>query len=76
MLTPDDAPLSANQQSMLDLALACDLKVSDPASHPMMMERHKHIQTQKDAADYIREVENKIHSRRKFTGKMKLSLRS
>lgn len=75
MLTPDDAPLSANQKSMLDLAFACDLKVSDPALHPAMRKRHAGIQRQKDAADYIREVEEKIHSRRKFTGRMKGSLR-
>jgi hypothetical protein len=60
------ATFSPNQQAMLDLALACDLKVSDPAQHAAIRTRHQAIKTQRDAADYIREVENKIHSRRKF----------
>jgi len=57
--------LTANQQAMLDLALACDLKVSDTALHPGIRLRHHAIQSQQDAANYIREVETKIHSRRK-----------
>jgi len=52
---------------MLDLALACDLKTSDPGVHATIRQRHQAIKSQRDAADYIREVENKIHSRRKFT---------
>ncbi len=50
---------------MLDLAMACDLKLSDSTQHPAMMARHKSINSQQAAADYIREVETKIHSRRK-----------
>jgi hypothetical protein len=61
-----DAPLSANQRSMLDLALGCDLKVSDPAQHTVIRARHKAIKTQRDAAQYIHEIETKIHSRRRF----------
>lgn len=64
MPNTEDSPLSKNQQSMLDLALACDLKVSEPAKHKALRARHKKIRTQKDAAAYIREVETKIHSRR------------
>jgi hypothetical protein len=60
------AGLTPTQQSMLDLALACDLKVADPAQHDAIRARHKTIQNQRDAADYIREVENKVHSRRRF----------
>jgi hypothetical protein len=61
-----DSELSANQQSMLDLALGCDLRVSDPAIHEAIKTRHRAIKTNRDAAAYIHEVENKIHSRRKF----------
>ena len=60
-----EAPLSANQKSMLDLALGCDLKVSDPAQHAAIRARHKAITTQREAAQYIREIETKIHSRRR-----------
>jgi hypothetical protein len=66
-------PLSPNQQAMLDLALACDLKVSEPDLHPAMLTRHKSIQSQQDAADYLREVENKVHSRRRFKSAPKTS---
>jgi hypothetical protein len=58
--------LTPTQQAMLDLALACDLRASDPNLHEAMRTRHRGIRTQRDAADYIREVENKIHSRRRF----------
>jgi hypothetical protein len=61
-----DSELSANQQSMLDLALGCDLRVSDPGQQDAIRARHKAIKTQRDAANYIHEVENKVHSRRKF----------
>jgi hypothetical protein len=66
MVAPHHSELSANQQSMLDLALGCDLKVSDPGQHDAIRKRHKGIKTRNDAAAYIHEVENKIHSRRKF----------
>jgi hypothetical protein len=58
--------LTATQQAMLDLALACDLKVSDPATHDDLRTRHRAILKQSDAVKYLREVETKIHSRRKF----------
>jgi hypothetical protein len=61
-----DSELSANQQSMLDLALGCDLRVSDPGQQEAIRARHKAIKTQHDAANYIHEVENKVHSRRQF----------
>ena len=60
--------LSTTQQTMLDLALACDLKVSDTTQHEAIRNRHKAIQHQQDAAAYIHEVETKIHSRRKSPG--------
>ena len=58
--------LSANQRSMLDLAVGCDLRVSEPGKHPAIRARHHAIKTNQDATDYIREVENKIHTRRRF----------
>ena len=61
-----NSELSANQQAMLDLALGCDLKVSESGQQDAIRARHKAIVTQQAAAAYIHEVENKIHSRRKF----------
>ena len=61
-----DSELSPNQQSMLDLALGCDLRVCDPAHHEAIKARHRAIKTNREAAVYIHEVEEKIHSRRKF----------
>lgn len=65
---PDDprSELSPNQQAMLDLALACDLKVSAPNLQEGIRTRHKAIKAKSDAAKYIIEVQNKIHSRRKW----------
>jgi hypothetical protein len=64
MSASDNNPLSANQQAMLDLALACDLKVSDPSQQALIKARHQGIKTQGAAKSYIKEVEDKIHSRR------------
>ena len=61
-----DSELTATQQTMLDLALACDLKVSDPKQHDAIKTRHRSIRKRQDAVNYIREVETKIHSRRRF----------
>jgi hypothetical protein len=66
MAADPNSELSTTQRTMLDLALACDLKVSDVLQHDAIQSRHHNIRTQRDAADYIREVENKVHSRRKF----------
>ena len=67
--TPAELPsaLSANQQAMLDLALACDLKMSDASMHDAIRQRHHAIKAKLDAANYIIEVETKIRSRRKTT---------
>lgn len=59
------APLSNNQKSFLALALACDKLVSDPSKHEAMKTRHDAINSQKEAARYMQEVDNKIHERRK-----------
>ena len=58
------APLSGNQRSQLSLALACDLQVTDPALHPALHARHDQIATQAQADEYIKEVDNKISSKR------------
>ncbi len=58
------ASLSDNQKSLLDLALACDLKASPKSEHEALMFRRATIHQQKDADKYIREVEAKIHSKR------------
>lgn len=60
----DDAPLSRNQKSQLALALACDIALTDPAQHRALRARHDTIRRQEEAAEYMREVETKIHSRR------------
>jgi hypothetical protein len=59
-------PLSNNQKAMLDLALGCHLKIADSSQHAAIRARHQAITTKQQAAQYISEVETKIHSRRKF----------
>lgn len=56
----DHAPLSDNQRSFLALALACDLEVTDVSQHPALRERYDNITRQKQAADYINEVAQKV----------------
>jgi len=51
---------------MLDLALGCHLKTAEASDHDAIKARHKAIKTLGDAAIYIREVEGRIHSRRRF----------
>jgi phospholipase C len=57
-------PLSGNQRSQLSLALACDLQITDPALHPALHARHDLIATQDEADAYIKEVDDKIRSKR------------
>ena len=61
----DQAPISRNQASFLALAHACNLQMSPPSEHPAIQERYKTIRRQKEAANYIREVEGKIRLRRR-----------
>ena len=58
------APLSVNQKAMAALALACDLAVSPPETHPALVSNHQKLVEQQDAAAYIENVENKIQARR------------
>ena len=58
------APLSANQKTMAALALACELKITEPPYHAALISNHQKLVEQKDAADYIQKVEDKVVSRR------------
>jgi phospholipase C len=63
------APLSDNQRSFLALAAACDLSMSATPAHEKILAAHKAIQTQQEAAPYVRAVEAKIRAKRiKATG--------
>jgi phospholipase C len=59
------APLSANQKTMAALALACELKITPPDYHAALISNHQKLVEQKDAADYIQKVEEKIVAQRK-----------
>jgi hypothetical protein len=48
-----EVPLSKNRKSVLALAHACDLAVSDPSGHNGRPARLAEISGQKDADDYI-----------------------
>jgi phospholipase C len=62
----DNAPLSKNQEAHLALALACDIQDSRPEQHQALHSRHSKIRTPKDVAEYMREIESRLHSRRKW----------
>jgi len=64
VIAPAELPLSGFQKDQLALAHACNLLISDPAEHQTLKARFENITRQKDAADYIQEVEDKIHLRR------------
>ena len=59
------APLSTNQKTMAALALACELQITPPNLHAALISNHQKIVEQKDAADYIQKVEDKIVSSRR-----------
>ena len=59
------APLSTNQRTMAALALACDLQITPSSNHAALISNHQKLVEQKDAADYIQKVEDKVISRRK-----------
>ena len=59
------APLSANQKTMAALALACELQITPSNCHAALISNHQKLVEQKDAADYIQKVEDKVASRRK-----------
>jgi phospholipase C len=57
-------PLSVNQATMAALALACEMQITPPEYHAALTSNHQKIVEQKDAADYIKKVEDTIVSRR------------
>ena len=59
------APLSANQKTMAALALAWELKITPANYHAALISNHQKLVEQKDAADYIQKVEDKVISLRK-----------
>jgi len=58
------APLSVNQKTMAALALACELKITALDCHAALISNHQKLVEQKDAADYIQKVEDKVVARR------------
>jgi phospholipase C len=58
------AALSANQKTMAALALACELEMSPKEVHAALIANHQKLVEQKDAADYIKKVADKVVSRR------------
>jgi hypothetical protein len=50
---------------MAALALTCELNLNPPAYHAALISNHQKLVEQKDAADYIQKVENKVVSLRK-----------
>jgi len=63
-MAPVERPLSLNQKNQLALAHACNMQISDPSQHQALTARFENITRQKDAANYIQEVEDKVHARR------------
>ena len=59
------APLSISQRVQLTLAHACDSQILDPTSALDARRRYLGIRSKSDAADYIKEVEERIRTRRK-----------
>jgi len=50
---------------MAALALACELQITPPTYHAALISNHQKLVEQKDAADYIQKVEDKVISLRK-----------
>jgi phospholipase C len=63
VIAPAELPLTGLQKNQLALAHACNVQI-DPEQYQDFKARFESITTQKDADDYIKEVENKIHIRR------------
>jgi len=59
-----NAPLSVNQKTMAALALACEMKITDLNYHAALISNHQKMVEQKDAADYIQKVADRIASQR------------
>jgi phospholipase C len=59
------APLSMGQRVQLTLAHACNMQMLDPSLRPDAHRRFLSISGQKDAADYLQEVEERVLTRRR-----------
>jgi phospholipase C len=67
-LPPGAAPsglLSEGQQSMVNLAAACNREISPPAQHEAIKIRRASVRTHEEAKAYLKEVEDKIRQHRK-----------
>lgn len=62
---PPRAPLSANQKSLVDLALKCNLDLTAPAFHDGLMSEHAAVKTQGQAARYLARHERIIAAHRR-----------
>jgi phospholipase C len=58
-------PLSISQRVQLTLAHACDLQTLDAGSKPEAARRYLGIRRKQDAADYIKDVEERVRNRRR-----------
>jgi hypothetical protein len=59
-----EGPLSTSQRVQLTLAHACDMQILDSTSKPEARRRYLGIRRKQDAADYIKDVEERIRERR------------
>jgi phospholipase C len=64
-VVPPDARLSDNQQSLVDLALRCNLDMAHPNLHPELVAEHATVRTQADAADYLDRHEAVVETQRR-----------
>ncbi len=65
---PPQAPLSANQQSLVDLALKCDLDMAAPTAHDALKSEHAAVRTQGEAARYLARHDRAVAARRRQAG--------
>ena len=61
---PSDQKLSANQQSLVDLALRCNLDMADPAQHLALKAEHSAVTTHGAAAAYLAKFDATLERRR------------
>ncbi len=68
---PARAPLSANQQSLVDLALKCNLDLTAPTFHEGLMKEHATVRTQGQAARYLARHDRIIAAHRRHQRRAK-----
>jgi hypothetical protein len=62
---PPEAPLSANQKSLVDLALKCNLDMASPAFRDGLVREHAAVRTQGEAARFLAQHERVIAAHRR-----------